>query len=54
MKWIETHGRKPKTGERPLRALFRNGLESRWEYTANQLIWADRGWAFDVIAVRRV
>lgn len=52
--WTETKWRKPRTGEKPLRVKWRNGNESTHEYTADQLIWADRGWDFDVIAVRRV
>lgn len=48
-----TGGRKPKTGDAKLRVQFRCGLVSRWEYTADQLVWADRGWDFDVVAVER-
>jgi hypothetical protein len=51
--FVETHGRKPKTGERLLKVLFRNGMESRWEYTADQLVWQDRGWPFDIVGVKR-
>ena len=52
-RFVETHGRKPKTGERLLRVLFRNGVESRHAYTAAQLVWKQRGWDFDVIGVKR-
>lgn len=48
-----TNFRKPKTGERLLRVKFRCGLVSRWEYTAAQLRWDDRGSPFDVVAVER-
>jgi len=48
-----TNFRKPKTGERLLRVKFRNGLESRWTYRADQLVWKDRGWDFDIVAVER-
>lgn len=51
--YVETHGRTPKTGERPLLVLFRNGVESRHAYTANQLVWKHRGWDFDIIGVKR-
>ena len=54
MSWTETRGRKPRTGDKPLRVKFANGQESRWEYTANQLVWKRRGWDFDVVAVMRV
>jgi hypothetical protein len=54
VKWIDTNFRRPKTGDKPLKVMFRNGLESRFEYTAAQLVWADRGWDFDVVKVRRV
>lgn len=42
--------RKPRTGDRPLRVQFRNG----WivgPYTASQLVWEDRGWLSDIVAV---
>jgi hypothetical protein len=48
-----THFRKPKTGDRLLKVTFRNGMVSRHSYKASQLIWSDRGWDFDVIAVER-
>jgi hypothetical protein len=51
--WKETHGRKPRTGDRPLKVMFANGQESRWEYTAAQLVWEQRGWPFDITHVRR-
>lgn len=46
-----TNFRKPKTGDKPLLVKFRNGLESRWAYAADQLVWKDRGWDFDIVAV---
>lgn len=48
-----TNGRKPRTGDRPLRVRFRNGLLSRFEYTANQLRWDHRGSDWDIIEVGR-
>lgn len=48
-----THFRKPKTGERLLRVRFRNGLVSRFTYTAAQLRWDERGSPWDIIAVER-
>lgn len=48
-----TKGRKPKTGDRLLRVRFRNGLVSRFEYTAAQLRWDDRGSPFDILEVER-
>lgn len=48
-----TNYRKPKTGERLLRVRFRNGMVSRHEYTADQLVWKDRGWDFDITEVER-
>lgn len=53
MNWIETHFRKPRTGEHKLRVRFRNGMESKHEYTAAQLRWSDTGHDFDVVAVTR-
>jgi hypothetical protein len=48
-----TNGRKPRTGEMLLRVQFRNGQESRHEYTAAQLRWSDTGDDWDVIAVEK-
>jgi hypothetical protein len=48
-----TQGRKPKTGEHLLRVKFRCGQVSRHEYKADQLIWKDRGWDFDIVACER-
>jgi hypothetical protein len=48
-----TKFRKPKTGERLLRVQFRNGQVSRFSYRADQLVWKDRGWDFDIVGVER-
>ena len=45
-----TRWRRPKT-DRYLKVQFRNGEVSRYSYTPEQLIWDDRGWDFDIIAV---
>ena len=52
MTWHETKGRTPKTGERQLRVLFRNGEVSKHTYSAKQLNWNDRGEPFDIIELR--
>lgn len=49
-----TKGRKPRTGERKLEVIFRNGFRDRkHSYTSAQLRWTDSGDDWDVIAVRR-
>ena len=53
MNWVETHGRKPRTGEKLLHIRFRNGLESRHTYTAAQIRWNDSGCEWDAVAVAR-
>jgi hypothetical protein len=53
MTWVETNFRKPRTGDKPLRVMWRNGEESKHSYTADQLVWKDRGWDFDILKVRR-
>lgn len=53
MKWVETKGRVPRTGDKPLRVKYRNGLESKESYTARQLRWTQVGDDWDVIAVCR-
>jgi hypothetical protein len=53
MTWHATNGKRPRTGEKPLRVKFANGQESRWTYTARQLVFDQRGWDFDVVAVAR-
>lgn len=53
MSWVETNGRKPRTGERLLQIRFRNGLESKEAYTAGQMRWTQTGDDWDVVAVRR-
>jgi hypothetical protein len=47
-----TKFRKPRT-DAALRVQFRNGLVSRFEYTAAQLRWTDTGSPFDVVACER-
>lgn len=54
MKWTPTQGRKPRTGEKPLRVRFANGQESRWEYVASQLRWTTTGGEWDITEVARV
>lgn len=51
--WVETKGRKPRTGEKALWIKFRNGQESRQTYVAAQLRWNDSGDGWDVVEVRR-
>lgn len=48
-----TKFRQPRTGDRLLRVQFRNGLVSRWTYTAKQLRWSETGGDFDIIGVER-
>lgn len=52
-KWTPTKWRPPRTGETPLRVMFRNGRISDHTYTAKQLNWSDRDYDFDIVAVRR-
>jgi hypothetical protein len=52
--WVETHGRKPRTGERPLLVRYRNGLESKHTYTVRQIArWSHTGDDWDIMAVAR-
>lgn len=53
MRWVETHGRKPRTGEKPLWIKFRNGRESRFTYTAAQIRWSNSGSEWDAVEVSR-
>jgi hypothetical protein len=54
MKWVETLGKRPRTGEKPLHIRFRNGLESRQTYIAVQIArWDHRGDDWDVTHVAR-
>lgn len=53
MNWVETQGRKPRTGDRPLQLKFRNGIETMKTYTAAQIRWSQVGDDWDVMAVRR-
>jgi hypothetical protein len=48
-----TQGRKPKTGDKPLRVKFANGLVSRWTYTASQLRFTITGSEWDIESVER-
>lgn len=48
-----TKGRKPRTGQDKLTVQFRSFTDWQHAYTADQLVWDDRGYAFDVIAVRK-
>lgn len=55
MKWVETNGRKPRTGDRFLHLRFRNGLESKKPYIASQIRWTQiNNDPWDVVAVARV
>jgi hypothetical protein len=53
MKWIETQGKRPRTGDKPLHIKFRNGLESKVTYTAGQLRFTQVGDPWDVTHVAR-
>lgn len=53
MTWVDTNGRKPRTGEKLLRVMFRNGYESRHQYTAAQLRWTVTGDDWDAVKVAR-
>lgn len=46
-----TNGRKPRTGDKPLRVQFRNGRTSLRSYSADQLRWSATGCDWDVVAV---
>ena len=54
MTWHETKGRTPKTGEKQLRVIFRNGEVSKHTYSAKQLRWTDTGSPFDIVTVEIV
>jgi hypothetical protein len=55
MKWVETKGRRPKTGDKLLHLRFRNGLESKQPYRANMIRWeySDNNDPWDVTHVAR-
>jgi hypothetical protein len=54
MKWVETQGKRPRTGDKHLHLRFRNGLESKVTYTADQIRrWSLIGDDWDVVAVAR-
>lgn len=48
-----TKGRKPRTGQDQLIVQFRSFTDWQHRYTADQIVWDDRGYAFDAIAVKR-
>lgn len=48
-----TNGRMPRTGEKDLRVMFRNGSVSKHTYRAAQLRWTVTGGDFDIVAVER-
>jgi len=50
--WKPLNGKKPRT-DAELQVRFRNGMESRWTYTAGQLRWTDTGCEFDIVAARK-
>lgn len=55
LRWHDTNGRKPRTGEALLHLRFRNGLESKKPYIVKQITrWDHRGDDWDVMAVARV
>jgi len=51
-KWHPTQWKPPRTGEKQLRVIFRNGEVSKHTYSAKQLNWQDRGEPFDIIELR--
>lgn len=53
MKWVETQGRRPRTGDKLLHLRFRNGLESKRPYIAAQIRWDQVGDDWDVTHVAR-
>jgi hypothetical protein len=54
VKWVTTNGRRPRTGDRPLLVKFRNGLESKKSYTADQLRWSQiNNDPWDIVEVAR-
>lgn len=53
MKWVETNGRRPRTGDKLLHVRFRNGLESKKPYLASQMRFTQVGDPWDVVAVAR-
>jgi hypothetical protein len=53
MKWTSNPGRTPRTGDRPLKVKFANGVEARWDYTARQLRWSLTGSEWDIAEVAR-
>lgn len=45
-------GKQPRTGDRQLEILFRNGLTSKFTYSAKQLRWSIENHPFDVVGYR--
>lgn len=53
MTWTPTKWRPPRTGETPLRVMFRNGIVSKEALPASKWNWSDRDSDWDIVAVRR-
>ena len=41
----------PRTGDTKIRPQYRNGYIDRNVYRSDALVWRDRGYAFDIVAV---
>lgn len=54
LRWHDTNGKRPRTGDKLLHVRFRNGLESKQPYRADQMKFAQVGSDWDVMAVARV
>lgn len=52
MTWQETQWHQPRADK--VRVRFRNGDESKWEYSPKQLNWSDRGEPFDILEWKEV
>ncbi len=52
--WYPTDGKPPKNPDQAFFLRFHNGTESRYSYTKAQMVWAHRGWDFDIVAARKV
>ena len=50
MKWVETHGVKPRTRAEKAHLRFRNGLESKQPYSVGTTRWSHVGDDWDVVA----
>lgn len=53
MTWHPTNHRPPRTGDKPLRVMFRNGIVSKEALPASKWNWSDRDYDWDIVAVRR-